>query len=116
MKKKRITEGSIFSFCARFFEKALDLIKPSYMKLLVVFVVALLLVTLILKEHTSQNICIVIFAVVLLVFAILAGAVHYLEMKNHYSEETLEEFKKAIRERELDHLQVHKNDEKKERH
>jgi hypothetical protein len=83
---------------ASFFEKALDALKPPYMKLLTVFVVALLLALFLVEGSTDLGF--VLFAVVLVIFSCLTAALVYAEIRSQYqySQRTQEELKSALRE------------------
>ena len=69
-----------------FFETALNVIKPSFMKLLVVFAVVVLLALLIVNETNSPVLAFALVVVVVLIFAFLAFALQlqYTEIRFRY--------------------------------
>lgn len=89
---------SIDGIVSGFFTKALNTIPPPFMKLLVVFVVALLLCVYLFKDSINPTLCFLGLAFVLIVFAFLAGALDYVSKKLDYSEQTKEELKGQLRE------------------
>ena len=80
-----------------FFEKALEVIKPSYMRLLVVFVFALLVTLVFLKASTHLTLCLSIIAIVFVIFAFLTFALEFAAMRFRYLERTQESLKQALR-------------------
>ena len=83
----------------RFFDKALNTIKPPFMKLLIVFVVALILIICITQGDSNKDIMVIILsASVFVIFACLAFALQYLEIKLNYAERTKQELVEGLRE------------------
>lgn len=82
---------------ASFFERALDIIEPPFMKLLVVLAVVVLLSLVFAQDKISAALGVVLLVVVVLVFALLVAALQYAEMRFHYIKRTEEELKKALR-------------------
>jgi antibiotic biosynthesis monooxygenase (ABM) superfamily enzyme len=82
----------------RFFDKALSVLEPPYMKLLVVLLVGLLLTVLILKGLANANLCFILVALAILIFAFFALILQYSDIKYRYIQKTEEELKKILRE------------------
>jgi hypothetical protein len=82
---------------ASFFEKALDVIKPPFMKLVVVLAVVVLLYLIFAHDNISATLGVVLLVIVVLIFALLVAALQYAEMRFRYTKRTEEELKRALR-------------------
>jgi hypothetical protein len=83
---------------AKFLDNALAGISSPFMKFLVVLVVALIVIFGIAQDCAAGPELAIECIVVLIVFSLLAGALHYLELKLDYGKKTEECLKKTIRE------------------
>jgi|GEM_PF-3365945 len=106
--KKQPLKNSFLFIPLSFFEKALDVIKPPHMKLLTVFIVAVLSIAFLQKECANYTLRLVLVVVVVLVFACLSAFLQYAEMRFRYSLRTQEELKKALREEIMEKLRKEK--------
>jgi hypothetical protein len=102
MSKQQPSKNKVLLGFASFFERALDIIRPPFMKLLVVLVVAVLVYLLFKRESISQDLGLVLLVVVVLTFAFLAAALQYVDMRFRYSKRTEEQLKDALRDTVLD--------------
>jgi c-di-AMP phosphodiesterase-like protein len=97
MTKAQSSDSKVVLGFSKFFEKALEVIRPPFMKLIVVFVVVLLLALFLLKRDIDPTLGFALVAVVVLILASLAAALHYAEMKLRYLRRTEEQLKSALR-------------------
>jgi hypothetical protein len=86
MNEQQPSESKIPQTFAVFFEKALDVIEPPFMKLLVVFAVVVLLALLLVCSRINPGWGLVLVVVVVLLFACLAAVLQYAEMRLQYAE------------------------------
>jgi hypothetical protein len=98
MNEKLSPENKVLQVFAIFFEKALDILKSPFMKLLVVFIVTVLLALLLVKETISSALGFVLVVIVVLIFASITAALQYAEIRFRYAKRTEEQLKNALRE------------------
>lgn len=97
MSKQQPSESTTLNMAARFFEKALVIIRPAYMKLLVVLIFAMLLAFFIFRDYTDRNLGLVLFVVVVMLFACLTAVLEYTKIKLRYINITVAELKGEFR-------------------
>lgn len=98
MGKQQPTVNNVLLRFASFFEAALKIVGPPYMKLFVVLGVVVLLALLLVKDQVDPGLGLELVVAVVLVFAFLVAILQYVEMRFRYSKRTEEELKKALRE------------------
>jgi ABC-type transport system involved in cytochrome bd biosynthesis fused ATPase/permease subunit len=91
------SDSAILKVLLAFFEKAIDVLKPPVMKFFVVLSVALLLAFALARDKVDSELGFVLIIVVIVLFALIAGALEYAEKKFQYAKRTEEELKRALR-------------------
>jgi hypothetical protein len=106
MSEQRPSVNRVLLAFASQFGKVIGLIKPPFMKLLAFLAVILLLAFLFVRSTVNPALGLVLVGLVLLIFACLAGGVHYLEVQLRYRTRTEEALKKALRDSVTERLEA----------